>query len=110
MFGAGILQPQPPVVAEAAPDQQLPGVLAGAPDHQLGLGEHCAHRLAHREVVGVHVVAGGLHQHLAHPGPAQFEQGLSAADVDHLDVLPVEGFAQLLLGGQLLATGHDQQP
>ncbi|MNP37730.1 hypothetical protein D3C76_1311920 [compost metagenome] len=74
------------------------------------LGEHRADRLAHREVVGVHVVAGGFHQQFAHLRAAQFEQGLAAADVDDSDVLAGQGFAQFVLHGHFLAARDDQQP
>ena len=79
-------------------------------NHQLRLGEHGAHRLADREVARVHVVGRGLHQHLAHLGPGELQQGLPAADVDHREQLAVQRLAQLALDVELGAAGHDQQP
>ncbi|MNG06630.1 hypothetical protein D3C84_898850 [compost metagenome] len=58
----------------------------------------------------MNIIAGGFHQHFAHIRAAQFQQGLPAADVDHLDMLTVEGIAQLLLDREFLAARDDQQP
>ena len=58
----------------------------------------------------MHVIAGGLHQHLAHVRSAQFQQLLAAADIDDGDMQVAQGFAQRLLGGELFAARDDQQP
>src|SRR5690606_29759695 len=56
VFAAGILQPHPQVVGEAAPDHQLKALRPGAAQQYRALGEHRAHALAGGEVGGVHVV------------------------------------------------------
>ncbi|MCY1448927.1 hypothetical protein D9M71_656400 [compost metagenome] len=58
----------------------------------------------------MHVIAGGLHQHVAHVRATQFQQALPATDIDDLNMLAFKGRAQLLLDCQLLTAGYDQQP